>query len=89
MHQKPLLSEKVMFRLTADEYGVLVERAQREHRSLSNLVHLLVARALLGCDESCIHRAVPRRRVRLPQRAAGSGQLNHSTHFGQRGEPAR
>jgi len=46
MKPKTILSEKVIFRLTTDEYQQLVERAARERRSLSNLVWLLVVRAL-------------------------------------------
>lgn len=46
MKPKTVLSEKVIFRLTTDEYQRLAERAARERRSLSNLVWLLVSQAL-------------------------------------------
>lgn len=46
MKPKTVLSEKVIFRLTTDEYQRLVERAARERRSLSNLVWLLVSQGL-------------------------------------------
>jgi hypothetical protein len=50
MKPKTVLSEKVIFRLTTDDYQRLVERAARERRSLSNLVWLLVSQAL-GQDD--------------------------------------
>jgi len=46
MKPKTILSEKVIFRLTTEEYQRLVERAAHERRSLSNLVWLLVVQAL-------------------------------------------
>jgi hypothetical protein len=46
MKPKIVLSEKVIFRLTTDEYQRLAERAARERRSLSNLVWLLVSQGL-------------------------------------------
>lgn len=46
MKPKTILSEKVIFRLTTEEYQRLAERAVRERRSLSNLVWLLVVQAL-------------------------------------------
>jgi hypothetical protein len=46
MKPKTVLSEKVIFRLTTDEYQRLAERAARERRSLSNLVWLLVSQGL-------------------------------------------
>jgi len=46
MKPKAVLSEKVIFRLTTEEYQRLVDRAARERRSLSNLVWLLVVQAL-------------------------------------------
>ncbi len=46
MKPKAVLSEKVIFRLTTEEYQRLIERAARERRSLSNLVWLLVVQAL-------------------------------------------
>jgi hypothetical protein len=36
------LSEKIMFRTTAEDHRRLVERAKREHRSLANLIYMLV-----------------------------------------------
>jgi len=46
MKPKAVLSEKVIFRLTTEEYQRLVDRAACERRSLSNLVWLLVVQAL-------------------------------------------
>ena len=46
MKPKTVLSEKVIFRLTTEDYQRLVKRAAHEHRSLSNLVWLLVVQAL-------------------------------------------
>jgi hypothetical protein len=48
---KTVLSEKVIFRLTTDEYQRLVERAACKRRSLSNLVWLLVSQALRQDDD--------------------------------------
>lgn len=39
-------SERIMFRLTAEEYRQLDEWAKRECRSLSNLVYRIVGEAL-------------------------------------------
>lgn len=46
MVKQARLSEKIMFRTTADEHHRLIERAQREHRSLANLVYAIVRAAL-------------------------------------------
>jgi hypothetical protein len=43
---KAVRSERIMFRLTEEEYRQLEEWAKRERRSLSNLVYLLVGEAL-------------------------------------------
>jgi uncharacterized protein (DUF1778 family) len=60
---KAVRSERVMFRLTPDEYRQLNEWAKRERRSLSNLVYVLVGAALRDTMPSASH-ASPLSRIK-------------------------